>query len=311
MLVVGLTGASATGCKKVASLVTEKAASAATDALDGSSKTQQSVGSYTKGFNLLIEEPQKVIEEYFSKIPKEGPEPDKKYALFGRHTFAEPKLAEVKKAFEEGDKNATDDVKHLGPLASACSADIEKVLQIFKDAHQYYNAEDYKDDKGAKGKELHEAFVKASESFMQNLEKFESALSVIEEKQLAEELKQYEASKSYGYYFRLYNQKANNLLKVIRKKDAYLAAYPEVEKAHADLTAFANGKSDLHVSFKGYVAQADSYLAAAKKFRRALEEASPKPEELERNHEALVNAYNNMISTSNALRELEANNLLK
>lgn len=311
VLVVGVTGASATGCKKIASLVTDKAASAATEALNGgNSAAHESVGNYNKGFNLLIDDPQKMIEEYYSKIPKEGPEDGKKYSLFPRHNFAQNKIAEIKKAFEDGDKTAPDELKHLAPLAKACSADIEKVLDTYKAAHQYYDAEDYKDDKGAKGKELHATFVKASDAFEQDLEKFESALSVIEEKQMAEELKQYEADKSYGYWFRLYNQKANNLIKA-KKKDAYLAAFAEVEKAHAGMTAFSSGKSDLNAAYKAYVNQADGYLASAKKLKRTFEEAAPKDEALEQGHESLINDYNNMISTSNSLRELEANNLLK
>jgi hypothetical protein len=310
VLVVGVTGVSATGCKKIASLATNKAASAATEALGGGDAANASIGNYNKGFNLLIDDPQKMIEEYFSKIPKDGPEQGKKYTLFPRHNFAQTKIADIKKAFDEGEKAAPDDLKHLAPLAKVCTEDIEKVLETFKAAHLYYDAEDYKDDKGAKGKELHAAFVKAAETFEQNLQKFENALTVIEEKQMTEELKKYEADKSYGYWFRIYNQKANQLIKT-KKKDTYLAAFAELEQAHTGLTAFATGKSDLNTAYKSYVNQADRYLASAKKLKRSFEEAVPKEEDLERGHEALINDYNNMISISNSLRELEANNLLK
>ena len=93
--------------------------------------------------SLTIDDPQKMIEEYYSKIPKDGPEEGKKYTLFPRHNFAQNKIADIKKAFEEGDKVAPDELKHLAPLAKACSADIEKVLETYKAAHQYYDAEDY------------------------------------------------------------------------------------------------------------------------------------------------------------------------
>jgi hypothetical protein len=271
---------------------------------------QTAVGHYNKGFNLLLGGPQQLLQEYFAKFPKEGPEAGQTYTLVAKHDLAERDLGPIKEAFAQGARTAPASLEHLAPLASACTTEVDRVIAAFKSAHDYWGSDPGKGDrpdKGKRGKLLHADFVAASDAYRASLKKFESALSALEDEQMGDELRKYEAAKSYGYWFRCHNQHANKLLKA--DKAGYAAAFAEVERAHAGLVAFAGARPNAHAVFKTYRSQADQFLAGAQKLK-AVHESSGAEAEAASAHNQLIDAYNAMIEVTNSLRELEANDLL-
>jgi oligoendopeptidase F len=307
MLALALAAAGIPGCKKIAGL--------AGDAVKGQSndpaKSQAAVetmGHYAKGFNALISSPQQMVKRYYQTVPGDGPEEGKKYHIFPEHNTAERNIAEAKTAFGEAAKSAPESLKHLEPLANATVADIEKVAVTYKSFYNYFQAEDFKDDKGAKGKQLHEQFVKEATSFRQNIDKFENALTEIEGKQADEELKEYADKATYSHQFRNFNRQANKLINA--KPEQFASQYPAVETAFNELSAFAKSKGTAQASFGAYVSAAERFYADAKRMKRAVE-AKEKEEQIDSISDSLTSNYNSLVNMSNSLRSLEANNMLK
>src|SRR5688572_19515229 len=216
-----LVTAGAPSCKKIAGMAGDAVKGQSNDPAK-SSTAREAMGHYAEGFNALIGNPQEMIKRYMREFPQDGPEEGKKYNLFPEHNSAEGKIGEAKKEFAEAAKTAPESLKHLAPLATATLTDMEKVHTLYKSVYGYYEAEDFKDDKGAKDKQLHTDFVKASTSFRENIDKFETALSEIEGKQADEELKEYADKDTFGHQFRFFNRQANKLVNA--KPEAYLAA---------------------------------------------------------------------------------------
>jgi hypothetical protein len=307
MLVTAALVAAMPGCKKIAGIAGDAVKGQSNDPAK-SSAAREAMSHYAEGFNALISSPQELVKRYYSEFPQEGPEDGKKYNLFPQHTSAELKIAEAKKEFAAAAKSAPDSLKHLEPLATATVADIEKVATVYKSAYGYYQAEDFKDDKGAKGKQIHTDFLKAAAAFRENIDKFETALSDIEGKQSDEELKEYADKDTYSHQFRFFNREAQKLINA--KPENFLTAYPAVEAAYTGLDTFSKAKGAAQPAFKSYADAAERFYGEAKKLKRAVE-AKEKEEQLDSLRNSLINNYNTLVNISNSLKQLEANNLLK
>ena len=307
MLVMAALLAGTPGCKKLAGMAGDAVQGQSNDPAK-SSAAREAMGHYAGGFNALISSPQEMIKRYMNEIPQEGPQDGKAYHLFPEHTSAETKIGEAKKEFAEAAKAAPESLKHLEPLATATIADIEKVAAVYKSVHGYYQAEDFKDDKGAKGKQLHADFLKASSAFREDIDKLENALNDIEGKQADEELKEYADKNTYSHQFRFFNRQANKLINT--KPEGFLAAYPAVESAYTALDAFTQSKSPPQPTFKAYQGAAERFFADVKKLKRAVE-AKEKEEQIDSIRDSMTSNYNSLVSLSNSLRQLEASNLLK
>lgn len=175
----------------------KKATGEATASVLGPSAEERALGHYAEGFNALIGDPQECVKEYFS-VPQDGPEPDKKYRIFPRHNSAEPKVAQVKKAFAEAASAAPEGMKHVAPLAADALKNVESFIGTFKEAHKYYDSESFKDDQGKLGKELHARLTKAADDYRASIEKLETELGKLEEKQTAAELAEFQDDKGYS-----------------------------------------------------------------------------------------------------------------
>lgn len=298
----------ASGCSKLSKTLSEKGDAAAPAVSD---QDMSVMGHYAEGFNTIIGKPHECITEYMSKVPEDGPEAGKKYQLFPRHNFASSALDTAKKQFAEAKKDASSKLEHLGPLADAALADLEQIVSTFGEVHKYYDAENFKDDEGKKGKELHEKMVKLAGSYQANMEKLENALSEVERQQTLAELKKYEKDKSYSYWFRAFNFEANQLLKAVDKA-RYEKSFAKLEEVYASLKGFADGKGDqVHASFKAYMTQVERFHSLAVKASRTFAESPDNAEAISKHHDDLIGAYNTLISVSNSMQQLEANDLLK
>ncbi len=266
---------------------------------------------YADAFNAMIDKPQACFDEYFKHIPTEGPVAGNRYRLFARHSLAERNLTTAKTHIAEAGKQAPESLRHLEPLAKAPLADLERVVALFSEVHKYYDSESYLDDQGAKGQELHKQMVTLADSYRANIDRFEAALSEVEERHNQAKLKRHEKDKGYGYWFRAFNLQANKLLKA-SETDRYAELFGDLEATHKQLRSFAASRGgDLHTTFKTYLSQADRLHSTALKASRAMREPKPNPAIISKLQEQLVDDYNSVVAVTNALYELEANELLK
>ncbi|HEY3499333.1 MAG TPA: DUF3829 domain-containing protein [Polyangiaceae bacterium] len=306
MLMTAVLVGGAPGCKKIAGMAGEAVGQSNDPAKSDAAK--EAMGHYAKGFNALLSFPQNMLRRYRSAFPESGPEEGKKYNLISDYTAAASHTANAKKEFAEAAKVAPDSLKHIQPIATSVITDMEKVIELCQLLYNYYNRDDFKEDKSAKGKQLHADFVKASNSYRDNLDKLEKALSDIEDKQADEELKEFADKNTYSHQFRFYNRQANKLVNA--KREAFLATYPAVEAAFTSLDSFTKANSAPNASFKAYALAAENFYGTAKKLKRAVE-SKAKEEELDELEEKLTDDYNSLVNNSNSLRSLESANLLK
>ncbi len=303
------------GCNKLAKKLGEKAAQEVQEATkkldDGPDAGQQTLGLYARGFNLLIDDPQECLTEYFDDVSLDGPLEGKVYRFFPAQTRGSIEITNAKKSFKQAAAGAPASLSHLEALGTAAIKNLEEACSTFAEVHKYYDAEDFKDDQGKKGKALHSRMVKLAESTQESMKKLEMALSKIEEEQSKKELAEYEKNKSYSYWFRLFSFESKKLLGVKDPKE-FQKRYAAVDQAYEGLKSFATSKGDAtNAAFKSFMSQADRFHSTAKKMSRALEKKEPNAQKLDNMQNQLTNAFNTIVSIGNTLRELEANDLLK
>lgn len=269
---------------------------------------QQAMGLYAEGFNELIDEPQDAVKEYTSEVPAEGPEPDKKYRLFPNHTRAELALQKIQVSFDKAADVAPSSLKHIAPLAQSAVDAAKAFIADYKRAHKYYDAEDFKDDAGKLGKELHEKLMKEAEAFGTALGKVESALSEVEAAQAEAEIRQFADDKGYSYWFRVVSNESRKLLNT--SPENFAKTYPAFDTAMQGLNGFVSGLETPNAAFKSFVSVSESFQSTSKKLKRELEGAADE-ETVQRLRNELVGGYNNMVNVANSLRQLEANDILK
>ncbi len=271
---------------------------------------QQMLSAYAKGYNEVLSSFQDVVETYSRAIPldKEPSEELGRITFFGSGNY-DMALKTIRDAFDVAASEGPEKYKHLQPLADELYGACQELATLYGDARAYYDAEDFKDDDYARGKEIHGKMRLANERFDKALRQMEAALSVEEDKRMEEELAEFDDKGSYGHQFRQAHYKAKQTLRVIDSVesdiDAIDKAVEDFVAAFKDLKAFADGKADLHVTFKAYVDQVEGFTGAIKRFRRELKAEERDPDKLRQEHDAIISAYNTIISLRNALAELE------
>lgn len=269
------------------------------------------MGHYADAFNAMIDKPQACFDEYFKHVPAEGPVTGQRYRLFARHSMAEAGLSTAKTRLAAASNQAPESLGHLEPLAKAALADLERVVKLFAEVHKYYDSESDADDQGAKGRELHKQMVTLADSYRENIDRFEAALSEVEQRHNQAELEKYEKDKGYSYWFRAFNFQANQLLKA-SDKQRYAQIFENLETVHRGLKSFVESREgEVHATFKAYLNQADRLHSTALKTSRAMREPKPNDAAISKLRGQLVDDYNSVVSVTNALYELESNSLLK
>ena len=300
------------GCEKLKELKesAEKAVEQVTNQVkQETDPVQQMLSAYAKGYNEVLNTFQDIVENYSRAIPldKEPSAELGRVSFFGSGNY-DMSLKTIKDAFDAA-AEGPEKYKHLQSLAAELYSSCQELATIYGDARTYYSAEDFKDDDYARGRELHGQMRLAEVRFDKALRQMEAALSVEEDQQMEAELAEYPDKGTYGNQFRQAHFKAKQLLRVIDSAESDFAAIDKAVDEYIEsftaLKAFADGKADLHVTFKAFVDQVEGFLGAVKRFRRELQADSADPDQLRREHDAIVSAYNTIISLRNALAELE------
>jgi hypothetical protein len=259
-----------------------------------------------------------LIAGYFQSIPA-GDAPDlTRSPGLSDATFATRKLKEARTSFTAANEAAPESLK-IGPAAEAAVSAAEKALAIYDTAYKYYQAETFKDDKGAKGKELHAQMTAARKTFDETMTKLSDSMEAIEGAQMADEIAKYADDKSYSYWFRFYTQQAKQVVVQLTRASSaadlqkVVAAIKALAPHDQGLAAFVAKKGPkLSSTFKSYADNATSFQAEATKLVRLIEAGKTFDDaELGTAADAVIGAFNRLISMNNTLYQVEAVNNLK
>jgi hypothetical protein len=273
----------------------------------------EKINAYVGCINRLSERSYESRERYFSWVDaKKGPT-GKERIIYGTYTIYD--TADCKAGVEKANALEPRDAE----LEGAASAYVEAVVALeplLKEADDYYEQEDYKDDKMAKGKALHPHLVAAWTAFAAADQKLRTGIDVLQDKQAVEQLAEIERTegRKAHYHVQALMMRAKRLMRVeseekpdLAKITAALADYEDITKA---TEAYAGGDPDSKIG-SSFVGDAKSFLVTAKQLMRRLRDKEPyssgdkmmleagggwmvegSPARLMRDYNQLVEAYN-------------------
>lgn len=278
----------------------------------GSSLTQK-INAYIGCINRLSERSYLSRSRYFSWASKKGPT-GKERIIYGTYTIYD--TTDCSKKVEQAN-TLEPRQPEIEAQASDYVAAVTTLEPLLKEADDYYQQQDYKDDKMAKGKALHPRLIAAWDAFAKADEKLRASLDVLQDQQARERLAEIERTEGIKgrYYIEAVMQGAKLLMRVMRenppnvsKITQAVAAFEEIVKAMDD---YAEGAKDNKIgSF--YVNSAKSFLTTSKLLMRRVRDKVPyssgekmilntgsggwmiegSPARLTRDYNELVNSYN-------------------
>lgn len=149
----------------------------------------EKLNAYVGCINRLSERSYESRNRYFSWAKKTGPT-GKERIIYGTYTIYD--TSDCKKNVEKANALEPRDAD-LEAAASAYAEAVGTLEPLLKEADDYYEQENYKDDKMAKGKALHPRLVAAWDAFASADKKLRAGVEAIKDKQAAEQLAAIEA----------------------------------------------------------------------------------------------------------------------
>jgi hypothetical protein len=251
-------------------------------------------------------------ERYFSWAAKTGPTGSERI-IYGTYTIYDPKSCADGVAAANAKEPHEPELEALG---TAYVDAIVKLEPLLKEADDYYEQQNYKDDHMAKGKAMHPRLIAAWDAFAVADKKLRAAIDVIQDKTALEKLAEVERTEGRKghFYLEAVMLRAKALLRVEK------VASPDIEKVNAALSDFdavvteadryatENKESGLGSMF---VSAAKEYLKTAKQAMRRVRDHVPysqgeqmmltsgagwtvegSPARLVRDYNSLVDSYN-------------------
>ncbi len=287
---------------------------AANPAAAETSPEVQKINAYVGCLNRLSARAYQSRSRYFSWVGKKGPTGHERI-IYGTYTIYD--TADCSKKVSQANFLEP----HDAALEAAASAYVEAVsalAPLLKEADDYYSAEDYKDDRMAKGKALHPRLVAAWDAFAKADKALRGEVEAINDKRALERLAEIEKSegRKARYAVEALMIKAKRVLRAegADKPDlgVITKALADYEAAVKDAEQFAgNGFTDRTKIGSMFVSNAKSYLVTAKQLMRRLRDHVPysqgdrmmlqsgggwmvegSPPRLSRDYNQLVDAYN-------------------
>jgi len=270
------------------------------------------MNAYVGCINRLSERAYDSRSRYFSWAAKSGPT-GRERIIYGTYTISD--ASDCRKNVEKANAMEPHDAD-LEAAATAYAEAVSKLEPLLKEADDYYTAEDYKDDKMAKGKALHPRLVAAWDAFAAADDKLREAVDAINDKRALEKLAAIEAKegRKSRYYVEALMIQAKRLLRAEGSDKPDLAGitkalneYEETVKG-AEQASAAGGDAKIGSIF---ISDAKSFLVTAKQLMRRLRDHVPyssgdrmmmdagsgwmvegSPARLLRDYNELVEAYN-------------------
>ncbi|WP_438278662.1 YiiG family protein [Nitrobacter sp.] len=236
----------------------------------------EKLNAYVGCINRLSERSYESRNRYFSWAKKTGPT-GKERIIYGTYTIYD--TSDCKKSVEKANALEPRDAD-LEAAASAYAEAVGKLEPLLKEADEYYEQENYKDDKMAKGKALHPRLVAAWDAFASADKKLRAGVEAIKDRQAAEQLAAIEAKegRKVRYHVEALMIHAKRLLRAedtdkpdIASITTALGDYEAAVKA-AEEASGKNGDAKLGSFFMN---NAKSYLTSAKQLMRRIRDKVP------------------------------------
>ena len=249
---------------------------AAGDAGGESQSLTEKINAYVGCINRLSERSYDSRSRYFSWVGKNGPT-GKERIIYGTYTIYD--TSDCKAAVDKANALEPRDPE-LEAAASAYVAAVVALEPLLKEADDYYEQEDYKDDKMAKGKALHPRLVAAWNAFATSDQKLRAGIDVIEDRQAAEKLADIEKTEGRKgrYHVQALMIRAKRVMRAesadppdIAKIATAVADYDEITKA---TEKYAEDNKDSKIG-SSFVNDAKSFLTTAKQLMRRLRDKTP------------------------------------
>lgn len=228
----------------------------------------QKLNAYVDCINRLSERSYDSRERYFSWVAKNGPT-GKERIIYGTYTIYD--TSDCKKAVEAA--NAIE--PHQPDIEAAASAYVEAVTSLeplLKEADDYYEQENYKDDKMAKGKALHPRLVAAWDAFAAADTKLREGVEAIQDKAAVENLAEIEKAegRKARYHIEALMMSAKRLM---RLQTASPPDLPKITEALADYESLAKATEEYAGST--FNNEAKGFLVSSKQLMRRVRDKVP------------------------------------
>lgn len=236
----------------------------------------EKINAYVECINRLSERAYDSRSRYFSWVGKNGPT-GKERIIYGTYTIYD--AADCKANVDKANALDPDD-KDLENAASAYVEAVVALEPLLKEADDYYEQENYKDDKMAKGKALHPRLVAAWNAFAGADQTLRDGIDILQDKQALEKLAEIERAegRKERYHIQTLMMQAKRLMRVqsaaksdLAKITAALGDYEAIAKA-TEAYAEANKDSKIGSSF---VNDAKTFLVTSKQLMRRVRDKVP------------------------------------
>ncbi|WP_439922798.1 YiiG family protein [Nitrobacter sp. JJSN] len=240
------------------------------------SQLVEKLNAYVGCINRLSERSYQSRSGYFSWAKQSGPT-GKERIIYGTYTIYD--TSDCQKNIEKANALEPRDAE-LESAASAYADAVGKLEPLLKEADDYYEQENYKDDKMARGKALHPRLVAAWDAFASADKKLRAGVEAIKDKQAAEQLAAIETKegRKVHYHVEALMIQAKRLLRAEDADKPDIAAitqalteYEATVKAAED----ASGKDGDTKLGSFFMNNAKSYLTSAKQLMRRIRDKVP------------------------------------
>lgn len=274
---------------------------------------------YIECYNSLDGDGHKTIERYQSwvKDMKAGPT-GKEMVVYGLYQIGTDDVTKCKGQFAEV-QALKPELKLDGVGAEYIKA-LESLNQVVEEMYPYYDREDYKDDKFAKGKEFHPRFVAQIEAFQAVSKQFSDELDLENDKRLEAEMVALEKEQGRKLpYLNMATMHTAKLLVRLLGEDAF-----PVDEAATRLTAFEKVADEqaqfakanpqgLPPMWSLFTGQIEDFRKAAKERVRRIRDKTPYNDGeamlikansgwmVAGSQEKIIKVYNELITRSNSL----------
>jgi hypothetical protein len=231
---------------------------------------------YINCFNSLSGSALRSKARYLSWAATSGPT-GRERIIYGTYTLSDPSKCNAD--IDAANKSEP----HEATLESAGAAFIKSLVALeplLKEANDYYNQGDYKDDKMAKGKALHPRLMAAWATFEVANGQLDSVLDALNDKVQLERLSKIENAegKQAHYYVLAVMLEAKTLFRVEGEDKA-----PDLAKINAALEALENSVKELDPFASGvdrqvgsiFMSQVKGFLTTAKELMRRMRDKTP------------------------------------
>jgi len=236
----------------------------------------EKLNAYVGCINRLSERSYSSRSRYFSWAAKSGPT-GKERIIYGTYTIYD--TSDCRRNVENANSLEPRDPA-LEAAASAYAAAVGALEPLLKEADDYYTAENYKDDKMAKGKALHPRLVAAWDAFASADQRLRSGVEAINDKRALAKLAEIEQSegRKARYHVEALMIQAKRVLRAEEKDKPDVG---EITAALADYESIVSAAEQLSSSDPGqklgsfFISNAKSFLVTAKQLMRRIRDKTP------------------------------------